>query len=197
MIESSSADRLPESRHGNFGRGSAQTWYQRIKPKILRCSKQRRRTWVAMRWRSAMEKRWCSACGEPFEPRPQSPRQAFCSKPGCQRARKLLWQLAKRRTDADYHLDQAEAQKVWRSKNSEYWKSYRETHPDYTSTNRAKQRYRNKSRVPAHPMIAKNDASSPWPPRAGLFRLTEVSPSQQGRPRSWTVLLAPVQAAPA
>ena len=139
-----------------------------------------------------MEKRWCNSCGNPFEPRPQSPRQAFCPKPECQRARRLLWQLAKRRTDADYHENQAEAQKAWRSKNRGYWKDYREAHPEYTTANRSKQRQRNEKRASALPMIAKSDASLPWPPPPGLFKLTEITPLAQGKRRTWTVVLAPV-----
>jgi hypothetical protein len=137
-----------------------------------------------------MEKRWCSACGNPFDPRPQSPRQAFCPQPECQKARKLLWQLAKRRTDADHHQNQAAAQTAWRSKNRGYWKSYRETHPEYTNTNRSKQRARNERRTRAPSTIANSDASSSWPPPAGLFKLTEVIPFAQAAPRSWTVLLS-------
>lgn len=34
----------------------------------------------------------CACCGQPFEPRPQVPGQAFCSSPDCQRARRRQWQ---------------------------------------------------------------------------------------------------------
>ena len=126
-----------------------------------------------------MEKRWCSACGIAFDPRPQSPRQAYCPKPECQKARQLLWQLTKRRTDADYHQNQVEAQRAWRAKNRGYWKNYRDAHPEYTTTNRSKQRLRNEKRSRARPRIAKSDASSLWPPPAGLFKLTEINPVAQ------------------
>ena len=139
-----------------------------------------------------MEKRWCNSCGNPFEPRPQSPRQAFSPKAECQRARQLLWQLAKRRTDADYQENQAKAQKAWRAKNRAYWKNYREAHPEYTTTNRAKQHRRNEKRAQELPMIAKSDVSTPWPPPTGLFKLTEINPTAQRKRRIWTVLLSPV-----
>ena len=139
-----------------------------------------------------MEKRWCNACGSPFEPRPQSPRQAFCPKSECQGARQLLWQLAKGRTDADYHENQIVAQKAWRAKNREYWKNYRETHPEYAATNRAQQRRRNEKRATVLPPIAKSDASSSWPPPPGLFELTEINPTAQRKRRTWSVLLTPV-----
>jgi len=142
-----------------------------------------------------MEKRWCSACGNAFDPRPQSPRQAFCSKPQCQKARQLLWQLAKRRTDADYHQNQVEAQRVWRTKNRGYWKNYRDAHPEYAAANRAKQRQRNERRSRGSLGIAKSDASFQWPPPAGLFELTEISPVAQGMARTWTVLMSPAVSA--
>ncbi|MBB3176352.1 hypothetical protein [Variovorax sp. Sphag1AA] len=138
-----------------------------------------------------MEKRWCNACGSAFEPRPQSPRQAYCSEPKCQTARKLLWQRTKRRTDADYHQNQVEAQKAWRTKNRAYWKNYRDAHPEYTDMNRSQQRRRNAGRFRA-PLIAKSDVSSPWPPPAGLFRLTEIHSDARTVPKSWTVHLSPV-----
>jgi len=143
-----------------------------------------------------MEKRWCSACGNAFEPRPQSPRQAYCSTPQCQKVRKLLWQLAKRRADADYHQDQAEFQKAWRSKNQGYWKRYREAHPDYANENRLQQRRRNRGRAPDPGLIAKSDASSSWPPPSGLFKLIEVSSDVRTVPRVWTVFLSPVVMTP-
>jgi hypothetical protein len=139
-----------------------------------------------------MEKRWCNACGGAFEPRPQSPRQAYCPKPECQTARKLLWQRAKRRTDADYHQNQAEAQRAWRAKNRAYWKNYRETHPEYTDANRSQQRRRNERRAIAASVIAKSDVSSAWPPSAGLFRLIEITLDPEAVPRTWTVQLSPV-----
>lgn len=143
-----------------------------------------------------MEKRWCNACGGAFEPRPQAPRQAYCSKPQCQTARKLLWQRAKRGTDADYHQNQVEAQKTWRSKNRGYWKSYREAHPEYTDKNRAQQRRRNERRVHDPSTIAKGDASLPWPLAAGVFNLIEIGPAEQPIPRTWTVLLLLITTTP-
>ncbi len=43
-----------------------------------------------------MTNKICAGCGQPFEPRPQVPDQAYCSEPDCQRARKRQWQRAKR-----------------------------------------------------------------------------------------------------
>lgn len=137
-----------------------------------------------------MEKRWCSACGEMFEPRPQSPRQAYCKSEECQRARKRLWQRAKRRTDDDdYHQNQLAAQKAWRKKHPDYWRNYRQTHPEYTAENRSRQYSRNEQRSGASQLIAKSDASSFWPPPSGLFELVEIGRGQTTTGRSWTVHL--------
>ena len=138
-----------------------------------------------------MEKRWCFACGMMFEPRAQSPRQAYCADEGCQRARKRLWQRTKRKTDDDYHQNQLEAQKAWRETHPGYWRHYRDAHPEYAAENRNLQRARNERRVPGDQVIAKADASSTWPPPAGVFRLVELRGAQLEQGRSWTVHLSP------
>lgn len=133
-----------------------------------------------------MEKRWCSACGEAFQPRPQSPRQAYCSKEACQQARKRLWQRAKRSTDSDYRENQVIAQELWRRNHPEYWREYRETHPDYMASNRQRQQERNARRGR---LIAKEDASTARLPVLGVFRLTQIEPAYTGARREWTVKL--------
>jgi hypothetical protein len=142
-----------------------------------------------------MEKRWCSACGEAFEPRPQSPRQAYCPSEACQRARKRLWQRTKRRTDEDYRQNQAVAQEVWRRTHPDYWRRYREAHPDYTMSNRQQQQTRNARRTGSDGVIAKADASTPLLPAAGVFRLTQLEPTYRGARREWTVHLTLMRAA--
>lgn len=72
-----------------------------------------------------MEERWCSACGQKFLPRAQCPRQSYCADPSCQKARKLLWQAIKRRSDRDYSANQARANEGWIHRNPDYWKRYR------------------------------------------------------------------------
>lgn len=78
-----------------------------------------------------MSKKRCACCDQPFEPRPQVPNQAFCSDPACQRARKRQWQRSKIQADADYQVNHRAAQQAWSERNQDYWRSYRETHPDY------------------------------------------------------------------
>ena len=136
-----------------------------------------------------MEKRWCSACGLAFEPRPQSPRQAYCPDEDCQRARKRLWQRAKRSTDDDYRDNQVVAQEGWRRSHPDYWRHYRESHPEYAAANRQQQKQRNARRSRGDRLIAKGDASSPRLPVTGIFRLTQVEPEYSGARREWTVQL--------
>jgi hypothetical protein len=136
-----------------------------------------------------MDKRWCSACGQPFEPRPQSPRQAYCAKEVCQRARKSLWQRAKRSTDDDYRENQLGAQELWRRAHPGYWRQYRESHPDYTASNREQQQGRNARRSDGEKLIANEDTSTWRLPPAGVFRLTQLQPTYRGARREWTVEL--------
>lgn len=137
-----------------------------------------------------MEKRWCSSCGAAFEPRAQTPRQAFCPKEACQLARKRLWQRAKRKTDADYRENKAAAQEIWRRNHPEYWRTYRQEHPEYAAKNRERQRARNARRGAQERTIAKDDASDNIFPVKGIFRLVLLEPGHNGAPRQWTVLLS-------
>lgn len=127
-----------------------------------------------------MEKRWCSSCGEAFEPRPQSPRQAYCNQTACQRERKRIWQRTKRRTDSDYRANQQLAQEAWRQGHADYWRAYRETHPDYAAANREQQRYRNARRTGQRNGIAKIDTSTSLLPASGIYRLTQIVPGLKG-----------------
>jgi hypothetical protein len=137
-----------------------------------------------------MEKRWCNACGEAFQPRPQSPRQAYCPNEACQRARKRLWQRAKRSTDDDYRANQLVAQDVWRQSHPDYWRQYREAHPDYAASNREQQRKRNARRSSREDVIAKGDASTLRFPTVGVFRLTQLEPDYRCARREWLVRLS-------
>lgn len=140
-----------------------------------------------------MEARWCTACGRQFQPRPQSQNQAYCTEDECQRARKRLWQRAKRKSDPDYLANQAQAQRAWCRRNPEYWQNYRETHPDYVARNRENQRRRAKNQEP--PTIAKMDApTNPPTLHSGLYRLTSMDASSFAKMDAWIVRLTVLQA---
>ena len=107
-----------------------------------------------------MERRSCKHCESSFQPRPQNPRQVYCSKPECQKARKRLWQREKLRSDSDYRENQRQAQKRWQEKNPDYWKRWRERHASYVEHNRECQQQRNgRRRKIAVTVEGENDAS--------------------------------------
>lgn len=140
-----------------------------------------------------MEKRWCNACGQAFEPRPQSPRQAYCPKEACQQARKRLWQQTKRSTDYGYYENQVKSQEHWRRRNSDYWRQYREDHPDYVVSNREKQKERNARTRHGVTVIANSDTSSNQLPTSGIYRLVDMQAKQTEIHREWLVQLTLIQ----
>lgn len=101
-----------------------------------------------------MERR-CEHCGELFIPRKNVAHQRYCSKNGCQEARRSQWRKRKLLSDPDYRDNQYDAQKRWRDSHREYWSRYRASHPEYVERNRALQRERNHRRRGS--VIAKSD----------------------------------------
>lgn len=93
-----------------------------------------------------MDFKKCAACNQSFLRCPQVHTQQYCSNSYCQRERKRRSQLAKRKKDPDYKDNQTRAQKAWSKRNSQYWKEYRKTNPEYLERNRTLQRERNKKR---------------------------------------------------
>jgi hypothetical protein len=63
----------------------------------------------------SMESIPCQCCDVFFIPRNKL--QIFCSSPGCQRARKALWQKRKIATDSEYKKDQDLANQKWLQNN--------------------------------------------------------------------------------
>ena len=95
-----------------------------------------------------MKKRRCKNqnCRCLFVISPRHPNQQYCSKKGCQRARKTKWHREKIAMDEDYKNNQADCQKRWVTKKPWYWKKYRERNPNYTKRNREKQKARDQSK---------------------------------------------------
>ena len=102
----------------------------------------------------------CVCCGAGFEPHPAVKNQQYCSRRGCQRARRRRWQREKLARDEAYRQNQAAAQQAWRARNPDYWRQYRLCHPEYAQRNRELQRQRNRRRRwgSGHGPIAKMDA---------------------------------------
>lgn len=119
-----------------------------------------------------MAKRRCAGCGRRFEPCSHVPAQRYCSAPACQRQRRRRWQQRKHREDPDYRDNQSQAQQRWAQCHPDYWRDYRQRHPDYCARNRQQQQQRNQRRrieagkadvtgaqIAASRRIAKRDAS--------------------------------------
>lgn len=122
-------------------------------------------------------KRVCVCCGTLFDPRNKL--QKYCLKIDCQRKRKSKWQKNKLSSDADYRESQADAQKLWREKNSGYMREYRSRHPAYVKRNREQQRQRRAAPkeplLPPQANVVKMDASSTQIPLiSGVYTLLPV-----------------------
>lgn len=135
---------------------------------------------------NVMENKLCVACGVPFQPRPQVPQQSYCSAPECQSQRRKQWQRVKLQTDADHQNNQARAQQAWSQRNPDYWRQYRESHPEYVERNRTLQSERN-AKAALGP-IAKMDASNSLPPLPqGIYHLSLVTGDEIAKRDVWTV----------
>ncbi len=131
--------------------------------------------------------RRCACCGEPFEPRPQVPGQAYCSSPDCQRARKRQWQRAKLQSDPDYRHNQRDAQRAWLDRNPDYWRNYREARPGSAQSNREDQRIRDANGSDVD--LAKMDVCD-LP--SGVYRIRRFPAPAQASDDSWLVEITPV-----
>jgi hypothetical protein len=109
-----------------------------------------------------MEPVFCVHCATEFTPRNR--KQSYCNKPVCQRARKAAWQRIKVKTDPDYRNAKKLSQQKWAANNPDYWKTYRQRHPEKAERNRMLQTIRNRRRSKAalsrQVLIAKRDASN-------------------------------------
>jgi hypothetical protein len=127
--------------------------------------------------------RQCQGCGLPFEVRPQTPEQRFCPSPECQRRRRREWQQKRLATDADYRENQTRAQRTWAATHPEYWRTYRNLHPAYSTRNREQQKRRN-----ATNRVAKMDV---WKRltavRSGIYALSPAPPKLIAKMDSWIV----------
>jgi hypothetical protein len=103
-------------------------------------------------------KRHCKHCGAGLLVK-RNPKQHYCSKPDCQRARKNHWRCDRRRHDSDYIINQNSANQRWRINHPDYWKQYRASHPGYVQRNREQQRIRDGTSKKHVQRIANSDTS--------------------------------------
>ena len=89
-------------------------------------------------------KKACTCCRRIFV-LTRNPKQQYCSRAECQRARKNQWRRDARHNDADYRSNQQLSNQRWQAKHPDYWKQYRASHQPYVVQNREKQRLRAKN----------------------------------------------------
>jgi len=73
----------------------------------------------------------CPCCGQPFKPRPQVPKQTYCSSPACQRERRQAWQRQKLQDDRFYRENLQDPQRAWRGRNPGYSRSFGGQHKEF------------------------------------------------------------------
>lgn len=132
----------------------------------------------------SMLNKQCVACGQPFQPHPQVPRQSYCSAVQCQRARRQEWQRLKLKNDPDYQDNQTRAQQAWARRNPEYWRQYRESHPEYVGRNRSLQQER---RTLAKKIAKMDVSSSVLPLPEGTYHLKLAKVIGAAKMDVWTV----------
>jgi hypothetical protein len=146
-----------------------------------------------------MESKLCTACGRQFIPHLNSPRQVYCSKPACQRVRKRKWQQQKLKSDPDYAENQARAQQAWSTSHADYWRQYRQAHPDYANQNREMQTGRN-ARNRGKPIAKMDDFNGregvPNLP-SGLYQIHPMPDSVIAKMDVWTVEIRVLERLPA
>ena len=98
------------------------------------------------------------SCRRLFLPDPRVKNHRYCDKEACQRIRKNRWQRQKMKDDSEYQMDQREGQECWVEQNHDYWRRYRDQHPEYAERNRLLQRERDKKRRSGK--LAKMDSSN-------------------------------------
>ena len=96
-------------------------------------------------------------CRRLFLPNPHVHNHRYCHRKDCQRVRKRRWQREKMKNDPEYRDNQRDAQQCWMEQNRDYWRRYRDKHPEYVKRNRLLQRERDRRRGIRD--LAKMDAS--------------------------------------
>ena len=93
-----------------------------------------------------MKDRRCRFCRQVFQPAPYHPQQQVCGNPACQSQRRRDYHRQKIASDPVYQQVCLESPRKWRKANPDYWKKYRQKHPEQVERNRRQQRLRDKKR---------------------------------------------------
>ena len=93
-----------------------------------------------------MLQRPCQLCQRPFTHSRFHPEQTVCKTTECQQRRRREYHRRKVAEDSVYRQVCNDSSQKWRSQNPDYWKRYREAHPDKAGQNRALQQTRDQKR---------------------------------------------------
>jgi hypothetical protein len=89
-----------------------------------------------------MSDRHCRYCQQLFQPSPYHPDQFACRQPDCQQRRRRDYHRQKIASDPVYRQVCLESSQKWREQHPDYWKRYRQTHPQAVERNRRQQQRR-------------------------------------------------------
>src|SRR5215831_1668425 len=93
-----------------------------------------------------MAERRCRYCQKVFLPSKFQPKQAVCCEAQCQRRRSADYHRQKIASDPEYRQVCRDSPRKWRARNPNYWKQYRENHPETVERNRQQQKVRDRKR---------------------------------------------------
>jgi hypothetical protein len=126
-----------------------------------------------------MNDRRCRYCRQVFQPDRYHPQQRVCGDPACQGKRRRDYHRQKIASDPLYQQVCLESPRKWRERHSQYWKKYRQDHPEQVERNRRKQRLRDEKRRLAN--LANNNLA---PCQVRSFQSSDPSASCKQHPFS-------------
>ncbi|GHT90053.1 hypothetical protein FACS1894101_1950 [Betaproteobacteria bacterium] len=130
----------------------------------------------------------CACCGKTFTPCAQVPGQTYCSAPGCQRARKRLWQRGKLQSDPEYRINQRAAQLAWARRNPHYWRDYHKARAGNERHNHNRRRARDHPESRPDGNFIKMDVCDLL---SGLYQITRHPALPRESGQSWVVEITP------
>ena len=94
-----------------------------------------------------MNDRLCRYCQQAFQPDPYHPQQRVCNQPACQSQRRSDYHRQRIATDPVYQQVCLDSPRKWRETHRDYWRKYRQDHPQQVERNRQQQQLRDQKRL--------------------------------------------------
>jgi hypothetical protein len=91
-----------------------------------------------------MSERRCRYCQQTFQTSKYQPQQTVCGQRLCQQRRRSEYRRRKLAADCEYRQVCRDSAHKWRERNRDYWKGYREQHPESVARNREQQQARDR-----------------------------------------------------